>query len=417
MNPALAAVSSNPNSGRLINFILGFQGVTPGGQMTVNMPVNSRVHRYSLQCSGIAYQAPVILPTLADTGNVVFTPVFSGGVITGVTFPGGATSSLADGTYALRISDVPGGGIGATGTYTVATGVVTAAVITLGGVIGPVSPDIFFTSFQNSVNGVIMRDIDPDDILGIPFAQNKITQYIPRAGELPVYFTEPWRNSNRFNDTTSWDLIGQSTWNMKGGITRNITSPGVTGWYEFDFIRNQRQQTAPQGGAIDINGVRVAAGKPYMAPFCQPVRQHSYSIPVVSGMYNINWLPFDVPISRIWLIETGPGSIFQVEIYEDGNKILEVTDEQNFETYGPYGFLIGKGAVPVAQLGAVVNGTYEPAQAVSQSFLTYDAAFVSDPDQRLFKALQCSKSLNIRVYSSAQTNIRVVMESLPGAFK
>lgn len=407
MNPTVAAVpvaqSANPNRGRLINFILGFQGVNPGGQMTVNMPVNSRVHRGSLQCSGIAYQAPVITKAAGDTGNGTFVAVFAAGVITGVTI-GATGSSLADGVHPLTIVDVPGGGIGATGTYTVASSVITAAAITLGGVIGPVDPAIFFTSFQQSVNGVIMRDIDAEDILAIPFAQSNVTSYIPRAGELPFYFTEPWRNVNAHNETTSWDLIGQSTWQIKGGITRNITSPGLTGWYEFDFIRNQRSQ-------------KDKSGKSMMVPFCQPVRQHSYSIPVVSGMYNINWLPFDVPISRIWLIETGPGSIFQVEIYEDGNKILEVTDEQNFETYGPYGFLIGKGVVLNTQTGAIVNGDFAPAQVVRQNFPTYDAAYISDPDQRLFKALQCSKSFNIRVYSTAQTNVKVVLETLPGAFK
>lgn len=422
MNPSATspvAASTNPNKGRLINFILGFQGVNSGGQMTVNMPVNSRVHRGSLQLSGIAYTSGVTITKLAgDTGNVVFTAVIAAGVITGVTFPGGATSSEADGVHALVITDVPGGGIGATGTYTVATGVVTAAAITLGGVIGPVAPDIFFTSFQQSVNGIIMRDIDPVDILGIAFAQSlAMDGYIPRAGELPWFFTEPWRNLNRHNDTTSWDLIGQSTWQIKAGITRNITSPGVTGWYEFDFIRNARRQIAPAGGAVDINGVSVKAGAAYMKPFCQPVRQHSYNLPVVSGMYNINWLPFDVPISRIWLAETGPGSIYQLEIYEDGNKILEVTDEQNFETYGPYGFNIGKGPITIPQTGAVVNGTYQPSQAVSSQFITYDGAYISDPDQRIFKALQVAQTFNIRVYSSAQTNCRVVMETLPGAFK
>jgi hypothetical protein len=408
--------TTNPNKGRLINFILGFQGVNAGGQMTVNMPVNSRVHRGSLQCSGIAYQSPVAKLEAADTGTGTFTLTTVAGVITAIAIAT-TNSSLGAGTYPLTITDVAGGGIGATGTYTVnGANVITAAVITLGGVVGPVDPTIFFTSFQQSVNGSIMRDIDPVDILSIAFAQRKITQYTPRAGELPFYFTEPWRNVNRHNDTTSWDLIGQSTWQIKGGITRNITNPGVTGWYEFDFIRNQRQQTAPAGGAIDINDLPVKAGQKYWAPFVQPVVQHSYNVPVVSGMLNVNWLPFSHPISRIWMIETGPGSIYQLEVYEDGNKVLEVTDEQNFEIYGPYGFDIGKGPITVSQTGAFVAGTYQPAQVVSQTFQTYDGAFVSDPDQRLFKALQCAKTFNIRVYSSAGTNVRIVMETLPGVY-
>ena len=190
----------------------------------------------------------------ADTGTAAFTPIITAGVITGVTVTN-TVSSLADGTYPLTITDVPGGGIGATGTYTVATLVVTAAAITLGGVIGPVDPSIFFTTFQQSVNGVIMRDIDPDDMLSIAFAQSQITRYVPRAGELPFYFTEPWRNVNRFNDTTSWDLIGQSTWQIKGGITRNITSPGVSGWYEFDFLRNQRSR--PRAPAAQLTSTET----------------------------------------------------------------------------------------------------------------------------------------------------------------
>jgi hypothetical protein len=296
--------------------------------------------------------------------------------------------------------------------------VITAAAITNPASVGPIPPDLFFSgNFTQKVNGIIIRDINPIDMLGIAYAQKAITGYVPRAGELPFYFTEPWRNVNRHNDTTSWDLVGQSSWQILAPIANTVGSPGVLGWYEFDYIRNARTQTG-NGQVKDINGNVIPAGKMGSVPFVQPVRQHSFQIPLAAGTQTINYLPFDFPIVRMWFTETGPGSISQLEIWEDSNQILLVTAEQGFEIYGPYGFLFGKGTVTdTSQVGAVVNGVYSPTQPTSKNFRTYDAAFISDPDQRLFKALIIDKQFLVKITSTGNTNVNIMMETLPGAYR
>jgi hypothetical protein len=423
---ALAAVSvtSNPNKGRQIQPIVGIQGISTGGQLLMNGPVNSRVHRGSFQCSGFGYGmlSPGTTITLeaGDTGTGTFTPVMGTGnnigQVTGVTI-GNTNSSKGAGTYPLTITDAVG--VGATGTYTVnGSNVITAAAIVITGLTGPIPPDLFFpASIQHKVNGIIMRDIFAADILAQVYAQKNIIGYIPRAGELPFYYTEPWRNVNRHNDTTSWDLVNQSTWTIQANIASTVGAPAVTGWYEFDYIRNARAQTG-NGAAVDINGNVVAAGKTGMFPFVQPIRHHSYQNTVPGGVSNINWLPFDFPIVRMWFNETGPGSITQIEIWEDSNQIELLTFEQGLEAYGAYGFTFGKGTVTdTSQTGGVVNSAWNNAQAFSKNFKTYDGLFISDPDQRLFKALIVAKQFIVKVTSTANTNLNVFMETLPGAYK
>lgn len=423
MATSAVSVTANPNKGRLIQPIVGIQGINTGGQLLMNGPVNSRVHRGSFQCSGFGYgmlTVPTITLQAGDAGTGTFAAVMGTGnnigQIVGVTILT-TNSTRGAGTYPLTITDPVG--VGAAGTYTVnGANTITAAVITVTGLTGPIPPDLFFPqSIQHKVNGVIMRDIFAVDILAQVFAQQGIIDgYVPRAGELPFYYTEPWRNVNRHNDTTSWDLVGQSTWTIQANIAATVGAPGVQGWYEFDYIRNARAQTG-NGAAKDINGNVVPAGKIGMFPFVQPIRHHSYQNTVPAGVSNINWLPFDFPIVRMWFNETGAGSITQLEIWEDSNQILLVTFEQGLEAYGAYGFSFGRGTVTVTQTGAVVNGAWSSTQACTHNFKTYDGLYIADPDQRLFKALIVDKQFICKVTSTANTNLNVFMETLPGAYK
>ena len=88
-------------------------------------------------------------------------------------------------------------------------------------------------------------------------------------------------------------------------------------------------------------------------------------------------------------VRLGKGSIYQLELYQDGNKILETTLAQNDQIISEYGFNTN----------------------------IYDAAFVADPDQRLNKALKVLNNMILRVYSTAPANLTVVMETLPGAYQ
>src|SRR5581483_9265492 len=136
------------NTGRLINLITGIQGVAPGAPALINMLVNERDHRLNFQCTGISYQpSTAIVPATVDAG-ATFTPQITSGRVTGVNITG-TVSTNADGTYALTITDPTGNGQGATGTYTVASHVVTSAAITNSGVVSSVDPRVFFTALTH----------------------------------------------------------------------------------------------------------------------------------------------------------------------------------------------------------------------------------------------------------------------------
>jgi hypothetical protein len=382
------------NRGRLNNFISGITGVQAGGTAVINMPVNLRVHRLNFQTAGIGYGAlgttPTAVPTVADAG-ATFTVTTIAGVVTAIPIVG-AVSVKANGTYALTITGGnytnPDGtvsviGAGATGTYTVVGLVVTATTVTSGGTVAALPPEAVITSFKQLVNGVNMRDINPVEIRRIPTANPFERSYNPQPGEFPIYYTEPWRSENQHNELTSWDLFGQNTWQIQVGISAGVTSPSLVGSYEFDYMRNTRPGVA-QDGKTRIN-----------VPFLQPVAQHQFQYPVPLGRFDLTTLPIDFPIARLWFYGTdalgvrlGKGCITQLEIYQDGNKILEASQAQFDQIIAEYGF----------------------------NWNVYDAAFIADIDQRLFKALSVANNLIVRVYSAVAMNLNVVMETLPGQY-
>lgn len=383
------------NRGRLINFINGIAGVSAGGNAVVNMPVNQRYHRNVLQCTAINYSAATTVVMGAAGGTLAtFTPTIVNGVITAIAIAT-AGSGQTPGTYSLTITDVTG--TGATATAVVAGGgtVTATPTVTSGGTPSAISPVTMITSIRQLVNGVNMRDISATEILKISIAQNGNPGAPPRLGELPLIYTAPWRNVNQQNELGSWDLFGQSTFQMQIGISPNVVSPGLTGVSEFDYLRNVMPGNKP--------------GE--LVPFLQPTAQHSFTYNGISGRNDINTLPFNYPISRMWIQGATPGSITQVEVYQDGNKILEATIEQIKEMYAEYGILFGQ--------PDYLNASYASTAALKTAFqapLYFDCAYISDPDQRQWKALSCANSMILRVYSSVAQALTVTMETLPGSF-
>jgi hypothetical protein len=264
---------------------------------------------------------------------------------------------------------------------------VSAVAITVAGVASAMNPVDVIDQIKLLVNGVIIRDITPSSIMRIVNASG----YVTKRGEFPVYFTPPWRNVNQQNEVTSWDLFGQSTFEIQIQLKSTVTSPGVTGIQEYDFMRNVRP--GPKGEQV---------------PFLQPTAQHQFSFNVVAGRNDINTLPFAYPISRMWLLGSTPGNISQVEVYQDGNKVLEGTQSQIVQSYGEYGFRFSDPANAFTLNQSGVNVYTQP--------IYFDCAFVSDPDQRWWKALKCVNAMILRVYSDVSQAVTVVQETMPGSY-
>lgn len=382
------------NRGRLVNFINGITGVSPGGNAVVNMPTNQRYHRNVLQCTAINYAGGTSLTVTKLTGSgtgATITPTIVNGAVTGGTITAGGsgwnvgdTFTFVDATgtgFIGTVATVTGGPPGALATFT----------ITSAGTPSPISVAKMLVGVKQLVNGVNMRDIAPNFITMISQANG----LQPELGELQLDYSSPWFNVNQQNEATSWDLFGQSTFQIQLQIAANVVSPGIVGISEFDYFRNVRP--GPNGASV---------------PFLNPVAQHSFTWPIVAGRNDINQLPFSYPIERLWLLGSIPGSITQVEVYADGNKIAEMTEQQMRQIYEQNGFQFG--------FANWFNQTYSGSNTLKGQYeppVYFDSAFISDPDQRWWKALAAANSFVLRVYSSQAQNLTIIEEMLPGAFQ
>lgn len=373
------------NRGRLINFVTGITGVSAGGQAVINMPVNLRYHRLIFQCKAVNYTTatgsvvPLVNITGAGVSGTATVTIVNGQVTAAVVAAGGSGYVVGN---QLRFADPTGTGVILT-VATVSSGAILTMSVTSGGTASAINPALFMTSLRLLVNGINMRDISVANVLAI----SQINGYVPVLGELPIFFTSPWRNVNFHNEVNSWDMFGQSTFSLQIAIAANMVNPSLIGVQEFDYFRNTKPSE---------DGKTVEA-------FLQPVSQHQFSLPIIAGRNDINTLPYSYPISRMWIYGSSAGQLSQLEIYQDNNKILEATTEQLQQSYTQYGFTFN----PAGSV-TVPNG--------SLSGPAFDAAYISDPDQRYWKALKVQNSLVVRAYSNVAQTLTIVQETLPGAY-
>ena len=407
----MALVQSKRNLGRSINLITGIQGVSAGGQLSINMPVSRRVHRMNFQCTGIAWKSPTCTITGGGGSGATATVQTANGLITGFTVTAAGSGYTSVPTVNI-IDEVYGYNIwSATATAVLTTQTLTSITLVSAGTVAAVPIERFFTSFIQRVNGAVMRDISSTDIMGIaafnnginisstsrtgsyglasatygvaPLARSKYPTLgnvassqmdLPYViGQLTVYFSEPWRRFTGHETATAWDLIGlgpNATWQIVAGVSSSVNTPGLVGTYEFDFLRNQ---------------IKTAANAP-VSYFLKPVKQHSYSFNVPAGMSNITTLDFTYPIQRMFFY--GAANPYQLEIYADGIKVLEGTAEQIMQNLRDYGFNTD----------------------------VYDIAAVFDIDQKLHGALKVINNLDVRIWNTSAAALTVVVESTPPAF-
>jgi hypothetical protein len=426
------------NLGRIRNFLSGITGVTPGSVASIQMQVNQRDHSIQLNCTGINYTGGVALvPTIVTAGGFTNTTGtvrlnVVNGVPTSATYVAGNSAGATTSTV-LSVPD-PTGAAPIVLTCTAAgTGVLGNATFTVGtGTPGPIPPATLITSLRLLVNSVTIRDISVPQLLAVLAAKN----YVPQYGSLPIFFTEPSMNFLRDNELTSWDLWYQSSFQLQIGISSSVTSPGITGSVEFDFSRNARPGNAAQTAMAIKNGT-IAPGSPVGTPipFVQIISQHSQTIPITAGRFDITTLPWVNPITALWLIGSVPGNIYQVELLANGNNMIyQATAQQMCQAASENGFQLGNNFyVPTAgggfgggSVGTVAN---QPPTSLPNGLLaaspwvgpingpyTLDGAVLFAPDLRPWKALRNTSPFILRVYSNVSQNLTVISEVLPGAY-
>ena len=382
------------NYGRQVLTIPGITGVSPGGTAQIQINPNRRISRLNFQCTGIAYVAPVLtLPASAGaTVQPTFNVTLSAGQITAVSVNSSTATGAANGTYTLVITDtiqvVGAGGssvgfnnsYGAVITATVAAAVVTGVTLVSAGVVSAVPIEIFFNGqILQTVGGVNMRDLNATQTKAATYADDVLENWA--TGQFTIDYVKPSARFTTQPDLTIWDLWGQSVLQLQLPITGNITSPGLVGVYEFDADSGLRNIATVNNKAV---------------PVLQPIAMHSqtFTVPAGASLFSINTVPFllnpttPLPILRLWMQESSPGNITQIEIDQDGNKIVQLTAAQIKQIYAEYGF----------------------------NMSIFGGSFIADYDRRIAKALRCQTSLVIWVASAVTQNISIIRETLPGAY-
>lgn len=226
-------------------------------------------------------------------------------------------------------------------------------IVTAGG--GVTAASAILDYVRLLVNGVVIRDLSPAEIIAIA-TLNGLTSV---AGEVPLYFSEPWRASVVGEEATSWDLFFQQKCTLEMKFAAGLVTPAAVVLGQFDYGRN------------------VSDGKPFLSIVKQ--LKQTYNAP--AGRYDVTTLPKTYPIQRV-LINVSAGTVVDVEVTRDNEKILEATVAQNSAFLKDY-------------------------KMVASAF-SYPVAF--DVEQQISSALIVNKELNVRVNSSAANTLTAIVE-------
>ncbi len=381
------------NTGRQRNFVTGIQGVSAGGQASINLACDRRYHRFLFNCTAVNFTGGTGLTatklTGSGTGLLVDVTVNASTyqVATIVPHTGNAGTGFTTGDT-ITFADATGTGF--VGTVTATSGAVTAIAITNPGTPSAMNPANMINTVKLLVNGVNVADLTAgQEILRAKFNGVNIG-----AGQLPIFFTEPWRNFTRFPEITSWDMAGQSSFQIQFSINPGIVTPGITGVMEFDYIRN-----TASGGIVSTLFQQLLAANSAPAPILAPISRHAFTFQLNAGMNLIGQgqIPFNYPILRLFFIGSNPGNITQLEIDQDSNKV-----EESFIITQASGGQLG-------QLDEMLN---------EQGFVSsiFDAAYVADMNNRIDTALKCRSNLQVKIFSAVAQSLTVIQEKLPGAY-
>lgn len=115
------------------------------------------------------------------------------------------------------------------------------------------------------VNTVLIREIIPSEL----FNENAANGRAFNLGEIPIFFSEPWRASVMSEEATAWDMFGQLSFTAKLAIAGAAVAPAVTGVSQYDYLRNVDQSGAP---ALNIvkwvrNSFNLSLGQQILTQF------------------------------------------------------------------------------------------------------------------------------------------------------
>jgi len=377
------------NFGRQLEPIAGITLST--GQMLANLDCDRRYHRLLFQTTAVNYTGGTGLAVTNLTAPAAAAGTADLAVSNGVP---GAVSGIAGAATGWTTGDkgviADATGAGATFTATAAAGALTALVYDPASATPTaVNPLLVIGAIQISVNGSPIIDTSAALEINRALFNNALISY----GQLPIFFTEPWRNINRWPAITSWDLAGQKTFSVKFFFLPGFVNIGVAGVYEYDFIRNTI------AGEIDgpTYQAAIAAGNA-PAPLLQIIARHTFTPQLNGGDSIINNIPFNWPILRMHMVAGTPATLTKVIINQDG-QIAE------------------QGQVGASAGGAVLDQLRESLIEYGFNTAIFDYSYVADKSQRIQDALKVGASLKLTVTSTIAEGLTILQERLQSRFE
>lgn len=230
-------------------------------------------------------------------------------------------------------------------------------------------PTTIVSNVQLEVNGVTIRQGAPATFINIA----KTFGYTPGAGEIPIFFTEFWRNeSPRAAEATSWDMFGQNTFVVKLTFLSPGGGVGIQSILaDFDLKRNVRRDSSNN-----------------WVPFLEIIKQYDISYNANSGQNDVTVIPTNYPLQRIFTAISA-NAISKIEVYADDNfKQWEFTKTENQYVLG--------------------------ANQISPTFFEYPLVF--DYDFRIDSSLSTSY-LDLRVFTTGAATLTHTVHARVPAYR
>jgi hypothetical protein len=200
-----------------------------------------------------------------------------------------------------------------------------------------------------------MREVSATHLLAIA----KLNGITLVDGELPIFFSEPWRASVMAEEATSWPMFGQTSFTMQLDLTAGV-GPGLEIRAEWDKLPN-----------LDQNG----------KPFLEIIKQLSQTNLIPLGEGTINNIDFDHFIHRI-LLDCAVATLSKVRVDRDGETVHELTNDENVRLLNAYKMDATAFAYPV----------------------------VFDYTQQITDAMTVANALQLKVTASAADTLDILVE-------
>ncbi|MBW7895156.1 MAG: hypothetical protein H3C27_08580 [Opitutaceae bacterium] len=218
----------------------------------------------------------------------------------------------------------------------------------------------------------LVRNIKASQLLDIAKGNGHTVTPSATVG-LPIYFTEPWRQTPDDEQMSAWDLWGAPAFTIKARTKAGLTSPSVTAILDYDG-----------GYALDRAGKRVL----------NIIKQEPVALGVLGTTADIlsPVIPVDLPIQRIWVYPDSGVTMNRVKLtVNDSQVVFDMSQAENANFLADYDM--------VGELG---NGKVFPV--------------ILDMDQMTLDGLPPVRSLKLTLNQSGSGAVNLLLERRAPAY-